>query len=575
MDTGSKSLAQLSEEGKEKKYVTVEIGSKVSGYTKDYLERLCRLRKVEYLLRPDGGFALELESLLNETHTILLSYEGVTFMEKSSLIEPPVAEKKELFQSDALKEVVDLSVSTPLADEPVVTEEQSVDAPVQVHAQPIPRFGDVNHLNQQAYGGNPFSFVGRPIISDGSNVEPIEEKEIHIPIGGGEREAPATPNAIHHSIPVSLADRTEKAPVAPVAPPAPEPVHHEPTHLKIVVDQKTPMNAASAKTVSPSTTVPHPSVPVKLSVKSGADGEQKTDDWDNLLFGAHAQPVDHTPPLPIKDKMPLPQIPIAPPSVFHPIQTSVDASAHHDDGPLFPTIDKAGVPPPVRAASTGVASPFVPPTGQRVVVFDPGIRESVLSGETKSIIPPAPIIPRAVPLPASEQKSEPAAAPALSPEKADAPAPTVPSAVGTPAPQMMTPRTPLPLMRVMPQSAMMQPEEHRLMMPEAHSLMAASGMHVISALFVGTGLLLLLGGLGLERLGVDLNSTSYVAAVGSVSEPVPPRADPPPQREVVLPFSNELVVATNTPKGTLEVTPVFEHASGTTYRFEIDSFPPR
>jgi hypothetical protein len=178
MDTGSKSLAQLSEEGKEKKYVTVEIGSKVSGYTKDYLERLCRLRKVEYLLRPDGGFALELESLLNETHTILLSYEGVTFMEKSSLIEPPVAEKKELFQSDALKEVVDLSVSTPLADEPVVTEEQSVDAPVQVHAQPIPRFGDVNHLNQQAYGGNPFSFVGRPIISDGSNGEPNREARI-------------------------------------------------------------------------------------------------------------------------------------------------------------------------------------------------------------------------------------------------------------------------------------------------------------------------------------------------------------------------------------------------------------
>jgi hypothetical protein len=76
MDTGAKTLAQLSEEGKETKYVTLETGAKISGYTKDYLERLCLLNKVEYRLWSNGNFVIELDSLLRETQAILLSYEG-------------------------------------------------------------------------------------------------------------------------------------------------------------------------------------------------------------------------------------------------------------------------------------------------------------------------------------------------------------------------------------------------------------------------------------------------------------------------------------------------------------------
>ena len=88
MDIGAQTLAQLSLENKEAKYITIEMGSNISGYTKEYLERLCRLNKVIYRIWNNGAFVIELESLLKETHTILLSYEGITFVDKSELSDP-------------------------------------------------------------------------------------------------------------------------------------------------------------------------------------------------------------------------------------------------------------------------------------------------------------------------------------------------------------------------------------------------------------------------------------------------------------------------------------------------------
>jgi len=89
MDIGQKTLGQLSAERNEKKYVTLDTASKISGYTKDYLERLCRLGKMEYRLSLSGQYAPELESLLRETHTILVSFEGIQFSGKEETSDPP------------------------------------------------------------------------------------------------------------------------------------------------------------------------------------------------------------------------------------------------------------------------------------------------------------------------------------------------------------------------------------------------------------------------------------------------------------------------------------------------------
>jgi hypothetical protein len=90
MDIGQKTLGQLSAERNDKKYVTLETAAKLSGYTKDYLERLCRLGKIEYRIWNNGQYVPELESLLKETHTILVSYEGVQIVNKDETVEAPI-----------------------------------------------------------------------------------------------------------------------------------------------------------------------------------------------------------------------------------------------------------------------------------------------------------------------------------------------------------------------------------------------------------------------------------------------------------------------------------------------------
>lgn len=96
----------------EKKYVSLDTGSKLSGYTQDYLERLCRLKKVGYRIRTDGQFVIELESLLQETQTILLSHDGIAFVDKGELADP-VPEVTEGILSSALKEVKTVTATMP------------------------------------------------------------------------------------------------------------------------------------------------------------------------------------------------------------------------------------------------------------------------------------------------------------------------------------------------------------------------------------------------------------------------------------------------------------------------------
>jgi len=90
MDPERKTLADLSKEVKEKKYITLDTASKLSGYTIEYLERLCRLDKLEHRTILKGGFAIELQSLLRETHTLLISDNEIDFVDQRELAPPVV-----------------------------------------------------------------------------------------------------------------------------------------------------------------------------------------------------------------------------------------------------------------------------------------------------------------------------------------------------------------------------------------------------------------------------------------------------------------------------------------------------
>jgi hypothetical protein len=163
MDTGNKTLAQLSEEGKEARYVTLEVASKLSGYTKEYLERLCASHKVHFLIWNNDQRVLELESLLKETHTILLSYEGIDFVDKAALTLPA---------DDAF-----------LVDSQGSEEDSDQDTLAHPLVSPIPHFVENGRLSssRESHAGM-FSFTGRAVVSDSQHPGGTKEEETHVPI---------------------------------------------------------------------------------------------------------------------------------------------------------------------------------------------------------------------------------------------------------------------------------------------------------------------------------------------------------------------------------------------------------
>ncbi len=262
MDTGSKTLAQLSEENKEKKYVTLDTGSKISGYTKDYLERLCRLNKVEYRLWSNGSLVIELESLLRETQAILLSYEGITFVERSELTDP-------------VPQVVGNILSSTLSDvaAPVVVQtiQSFRDTPAFKSgiAQSVPTFGDTI-IDRNA----PVSFVGRAVVSDA--LHPEEKSEKKTPV------AKAAPAVI--ATPVQV--------VAPIAKSEGEVVS--------VPINKFNMSAIRNEDKSQEVVAPTPELSQVKSVSEKVREHipivaiNSADDWDAQLLGNHQEKIAAT-----------------------------------------------------------------------------------------------------------------------------------------------------------------------------------------------------------------------------------------------------------------------------------------
>ncbi len=336
MDVGNKTLAELSEEAKEKRYVTLEVGAKVSGYTKEYLEHLCRLNKVEFRLWNGGQFVIELESLLSETHTILLSYEDINFVDKETLDDPISQFVTQILTArGGGTEPIAIATATLALGEVQEKLKQKIHDGI---TQSIPTFGEMNQFPESLEAEPTLSRVGHSIVSDPLHVQvPPPENEVRIPLPKTEVVDAVLPGENPLRAPTHV---PINAPIAsPVA--AAQSKLHQPFHLRVTGE--------GVPAVLPEQQVTTETTPTPTEIRGVA-----ADDSSVI-----------TPTLPRFEVRTL---------ELHPIETAVDASEHHDDAPLFPLIQKI-----TEVASLGdyVASensdslPGIPYLGEdsRTVIF--------------------------------------------------------------------------------------------------------------------------------------------------------------------------------------------------------------
>ena len=579
MDTGSKTLAQLSEENKEAKYVTLEVGSKISGYTKDYLERLCHLNKVAYKLWNNGAFVIELESLLHETQAILLSYEGVTFVDRAELTEPVGQISTEGSMLSSASREVDTRVATMLDQKDMEGVEHQ--ALVERATREIPRFSDTEEGS-----GNPFSFVGRAVVSD---VEPKSMKGGKISPKIATAAVPEVKPAVGKPMPVVEMKKEEKieeniaqkisapspAVVATIITPSSTGMHltiKSDTEEETSLTHASPLTSAVHLSVTGDVRVVVPHAPTKLQIV--------TDVWDEELLGkevveeegpheAHPTKLVITEVIDKEDTSDV----VSP---YRPVQTSIDREPHDDPAPLFPVIKKkteevkpvAEVKNEMKAdvpASSVLTHAFVetlpveqvPPSPmQKVVVFEPALEEAVKA------------VPKSVTMSARIA--------------------AVDSVLGTdPTPMIRVPtpvapktdRVPLPpSLAAIP----MHEEEHHLSIYEQHPLMKSTGFNAVFAVMLIGASFLMLGGTYLQSVGSSVNSATYVAGVGASQggATLTGGVTPSPSEEVgtpvsggVLPFSNDIVATSGEKENTVIVRPVFGTSTGKAYEFMIVPVP--
>ena len=611
MDTGSKTLAQLSEENKETKYVSLDIASHISGYTKDYLERLCRLNKVTYMLGPSGAFVIELESLLRETQAILLSYEGVTFAEKSELTEPVARMGMDTTMLSSASREVDTRVAS-------LTGEKDMDgSPHRVFSERATR--EIPHFAQsedEEATGNPFSFVGRAVVSD---VEPQSAKQQKaMPKVAVIQALPEPAKAVEQKLPEKPQEKPQEKlqekkieipsekmiiptlqtvvppqegkPMQVVMPKA-EPIATTlaatlPTamHIKVMTEDeaesvtKTIPAVFGAQVVlapfekrsqeeqvkeKPRGNIGVPHAPTKVKVMG--------DNWDEALLGNET--VKGTTHVLIKDDKPNISSP------YRPIQTSIDREAHDDPAPLFPVIEKKVRVPVIDAVVVEVpkvalhafaetepvsaVAPVVQQPGvvQKTVVFDPV--SAVAGASSQKNVPSSVVmsnriaaVDSVIGVDAIPMKGIPVAA-----VKREDRIPSKPALAAIP----------------------MHEEEHHLSIYEAHPLMKSSGFNAVFAVMLLGASFLMLGGTYLQSVGSSLNSATYVAGVGAALDNASLQnaaATTTPEsrfREVgtpisggVLPFSNDIIATSGEKTNTVIVQPLSRDGSaGKAYEFIV------
>lgn len=603
MDIGAQSLAQLSLENKEAKFITIEMGSKLSGYTKEYLERLCRLNKVSYRIWNNGAFVVELESLLNETHTILLSYEGITFVDKSELTDPTPQVVGNILAS-ALN---DVSKAAPMIQSPPELKNEDENSYGVGSAQPVPRFGG------SAFGSKSLSYVGRAVISDPDR--PGENESLHLstPHAFVERQvtmdedlpreevkvvapvsAPEPIQEIKKEDPVEI--KTAPAPVLETVAPTPQAIHHS-VHIPISPASVEKPILKSQSEVTPHTVTHIPVAPDKQAriiiperpIDDAKKAALKPDDWDNMLLGQ--EKIEET-------KVELVE-PVRPsladvPSPYRPIKTSVDAAEHHDDGMLFPPIKQSAIDDQKNDRSA------TPSQGQKVMVFAPeafpghataaALQHIKIDGDAtpKSVVPPS-----IKSVTEAEARVMPQVMPTTS-ELASVASPVVPIVSTVPMKPVtnasLLPKEPLPMMRVMPQVSMeekknlpMKSQEHHMLVREAHPLTKSVGFNVAAVMLLVSSFVLA-GGVLTGDLSGKLNTASYVAGVGKAfgvtstvvpenDVPLPTQALPPVESNTktvkMLPFSNDVVVTNGEKPNSVLVQPVFDDGAGKAYQYDI------
>ena len=566
MDTGSKTLAQLSEENKEAKYVSIEVASKISGYTKDYLERLCHLHKVSYKLWNNGALVIELESLLRATQAILLSYEGVAFVDKNELSDPP----PDAGEQPMIAVLFDQK-GAGNADRKSLTEHG---------AQPIPRFGE----SEDAIG-NSFSFIGRAVVSDVEpgkknkipevaevkkpEVKPIEpaviqseKKEVTVvkkeEVRAEEKEDEAPDEAKEIKI------KTPFAELPPAVTAAAGSVH------VMIQPDNSDDDGMVARTISavPGQKVEHlqimnadapaitvPRAPTKVKIVG--------DNWDHMLLGGEGKEEEKTPEVAAVTPVMNDAKPSETPSTYRPVETSLDREAHNDPVPLFPVIEKKGaafVVSTIPHAGAVTAVPLAPITApQRTVVFSPA---------------PFDTAPAGISLPSSVvMNSRIATVDSVLAAQTGAVAPSVPmkQEISTLAP--IVPKRTAPTLSTIP----MHEEEHHLSIYEPHPLIKSTGFNATFAVMLIAASFLLLGDTYLKNAVGSVRPASTVAAVGAALGGSALATTSAPSSEAerdtntggVLPFSNDIVATSGTEANTVIVQPMFPGGAGKAYEFVV------
>ena len=508
------SLQLSPQSGEEKKYVTLETGSRLSGYTQDYLERLCRLNKIDYRLWNNGQFVIELNSLLNETHTILLSYDGISFVDKGELADP-VPKVVGTMLSSALKEMNSVAAMPP--------------PPV---AFAVSASREISNTDDREQRGSPLLMSRSPDLQTVSSQEKIPEVKMELP----------TPPP---SVPIASVEGKDAIAFAPSVIRA--------TMIEV------PLPAAVAVPIKQSLPL---FIPRPLAVSQPTDSEIASevhhDDWDVLLLGGHPLVLEEkSAPAPVHGDIPAS-------SLYHPIQTSIDPSAHYDPAPLFPVLNPTGI---VKLAKRETQEHLVvvvpkPPVdtygpGQRVIVYAP---EDLLKNTKKEEIPVTP------PAEKSEGSNPPLSIPIPPPQ---VPATIIRSAGAVPSLRVMPGLPDVPL-----KNLPMNTEEHHLSAPTPHALMKKTGsvlglatiLMISSVFFLGSVLPAIF-----NRLSPQNNAAVYVAgAAAALSGPEQNEpASSGQANELILPFSDQVVVSLGTAPNSIIVRPVFKDKTGRSYEYAI------
>lgn len=440
-------------------YVSIETGSGISGYTKEYLERLCRLNKIRYRIWSNGQYAIELESLLNETHTILLSYEGIIFIDKRELTAeaplptPPVPEEKEVLVAPASNQ-----------SEAMETREKSI-------AEAIPTFSSKRQSIGEVETG--MRFVGRAVVSDVDPVGLVYPESTE----KAQRPLPSFPKA-------------EIAETKTDAPPK-------------ILAKEIPSMGVVGGLVIPAFVAP---------ITASQTPSPAPDAWDAMLLGGETAPSASLNPA-LRDREANPYLADArretvKTRIYHPIQTSVDdPSLHYDPAPLYPPIGNS-------AASFGQST--VPRPDQRVITFDPKAPASLphlsvpqrpkdpvpVQAGLASVAPPSQA-PRIVPppmLPADKQKFSGA----------------LPGLRVMPSTALKTPPTALP---TEPSENALALRKAALQISQQHALMKSPGFNLVALVLIGGPALLFFGGFTDLQGALSSDTLQYTAGVGATGFP--------------------------------------------------------